>query len=202
MMELEVKAVVPDPDACRRRVEGAGGRLVYEGRLEDRRYDTAERALGGRDHVLRVRIYRGAGAARATLDWKGPTEYQEGYKRREELSAGVADADVLVAILERLGYVVTRAIDREIAQYDLDGATVRFERYPRMDVLVEVEGTPEAIERAARATGIERPAFTSDRLPDFVRRFEARTGTRAALCDDDLRDERSGAAPRFRVEDA
>lgn len=200
MKELELKALVPDLDASRRRIEASGGRLVFEGRLEDRRYDTDARALGKRDHVLRVRVYRDASGegARAELDWKGPTEYENGYKMREELSAGVADADALVAILERIGYVVTRAIDREIAQYELDGAMVRFERYPRMDVLVEIEGTPAGIERAARATGIPRAEFSSERLPDFVRRYEARTGERAALCDSDL----DAAGARYRVDDA
>ena len=186
MKELELKAVVPDLAACRRRVEEAGGVLVFEGRLEDRRYDTADRALGARDHVLRVRVYRDAESARAALDWKGATQYEDGYKMREELSTGVTDGDALVAILERLGWQVSRAIDREIAQYELGGTMLRFEVYPRMDVLVEVEGTPEGIERAALATGIPREAFTSERLPDFARRYEARTGSRAALCDADL----------------
>ena len=198
MKELELKAIVTDLEASRRRVEAAGGRLVFEGRLEDRRYDTEGRALGKRDHVLRVRVYRDSAGARAELDWKGPTEYLDGYKMREELSSGVADADALVAILERVGCVVTRAIDREIVQYELDGTMVRFERYPRMDVLVEVEGTPSGIERAVRATGIARADFSSDRLPDFVRRYESRTGARAALCDSDL-DE---AGVRYRVDDA
>ncbi|HEX6058302.1 MAG TPA: CYTH domain-containing protein, partial [Gemmatimonadaceae bacterium] len=92
MKELELKALVPDLDASRRRIEASGGRLVFEGRLEDRRYDTEPRTLGKRDHVLRVRVYRDASGARAELDWKGPTEYENGYKMREELSAGVADA--------------------------------------------------------------------------------------------------------------
>ena len=133
-------------------------------------------------------MYRDAESSRAALDWKGPTEYEDGYKKREELSTAVSDGDALAAILDRLGWRVTRAIDREIAQYELDGTMVRFEVYPRMDVLVEVEGTPEGIERAAQATGIPREEFTSDRLPDFARRYEARTGERAALCDADLAD--------------
>jgi hypothetical protein len=83
--------------------------------------------------------------------------------------------------------VVTIAIDREIAQYDLGGAMVRFERYPRMDDLVEVEGTPEQIERAIAALGLPRAGFTSERLPDFVRRYEERTGASAALSDAELR---------------
>jgi predicted adenylyl cyclase CyaB len=197
MKELELKAVVPDLADCRRRVEAAGAVLVFEGRLEDRRWDTVDRSLGALDHVLRVRVYRDAESARAALDWKGPTEYEDGYKKREELSTGVSDGEALAAILDRLGWRVTRAIDRAIAQYELDGTMLRFEVYPRMDVLVEVEGTPEGIERAARATGIPREEFTSDRLPDFARRYEARTGERAALCDADLAD-----GPAQRLDDA
>jgi hypothetical protein len=93
-------------------------------------------------------------------------------------------------MLTRLGYEVTVEIEREIAQYELEGATVRFERYPRLDDLVEVEGTPEQIERAIAAIGLPRDGFSSERLPDFVRRYEARTGERAALCRSELHGER------------
>jgi hypothetical protein len=72
-------------------------------------------------------------------------------------------------------------IERRIWQYSLEGATVRFEEYPLMDSLVEVEGSPESIERAIELTGLERAGFTTDRLTDFVARFEARTGKKAIL---------------------
>ena len=184
--EVELKAVVDDVDRARRCVERAGGRLVYEGRLEDRRWDTPDRALARRDHVLRVRRYLHESDARAELDFKGPTTYVDGFKVREELAAPTGDAEQLSRILEALGYIVTRAIDRSIVQYELGGAMIRFEEYPRMDRLVEVEGEPAAIEQAILATGIERERFSTDRLPAFVLRFEARTGARAALCDEEL----------------
>ena len=186
MREVELKSMVPDVDAARRAVERADGQLEFEGRLEDRRYDAADRSMLARDHVLRVRVYRDATGARASLDWKGPTQLDRGYKIREELSTDAADADALIAILERLGYEVTREIDRDIAQYALLGATVRFERYPRMDVLVEVEGPEEAIERAIAVLGLPRDGFNGERLQKFVERFEARTGERAALCEREL----------------
>lgn len=185
MREVELKAVVPDPAAARDALRAAGATLAYQGRLEDRRYDTPERALALRDHVLRLRVYRGS-TVRALLDWKGPTGYQDGYKVREELSTPVGDAAALAAMLEGIGYVVTREIDREIEQYAHAGAVVRFERYPRMDVLVEVEGEPAAIERAIAALGLPRASFTTERLPDFVRHYEDRTGQRAAICDREL----------------
>lgn len=185
MREVELKGTVDDPDAAQRALEAAGARLVYSGRLEDRRYDTPDRQLALRDHVLRLRVYRD-GTTRALLDFKGPTTYVDGYKVREEYSVQAGDAADLARILERLGYVVTREIDRRITQLTLSGATVRFERYPRMDVLVEVEGEPAAIERAIAVMGGERTRFTTGRLPDFVRAYEERTGERAAICDREL----------------
>jgi adenylate cyclase class IV len=187
VIEVELKSVVDDLPRRRAAVEAAGAELTFEGRLADRRYDTPDLTLQGRDHVLRVRVYGGPGEVRAELDWKGPTRREGGYKTREELGVRVGEPDELATMLERLGYLVTIAIDRDIAQYDLGGAMIRFECYPRMDDLVEVEGTPEQIERAIAALGLPRKGFTADRLPEFVRRFEKRTGTPAALSDAELR---------------
>lgn len=187
MREVELKGAVDDPGAVLAALKAAGASLVYAGRLEDRRYDTPERTLATRDHVLRLRVYRERGIeTRALLDFKGPTGYADGYKVREEHSVTLGESGELARILDLLGYEVTREIDREIEQYTLRGATVRFERYPRMDVLVEVEGEPEAIERAIVAMRVERASFTTGRLPDFIRAYEARTGDRAAICDREL----------------
>lgn len=183
MREVELKAVVPDVDALRANVHAAGARAAFAGALTDRRYDTPDRALVSRDHVLRVRTFAPAsGASKCELHFKGPTRYDDGYKVRDEFATAVGDARELDAILGALGYVVIREIEREIESYELDDAGVRIERYPRLDTLVEVEGAPDAIERAIARTGIPRAAFTTDRLPAFVAAFEARTGTRAALC--------------------
>lgn len=182
MVEIELKAVVADLDAVRRKLEQASARLEFVGALEDRRYDTPKRALRARDEVLRLRVYRAEdGTCEAYLDWKGPTSHEGGYKRREEISTSAGDPDTLAAILENLGYVVTMAIDRRIWQYRIADAMVRLERYPRMDDLVEVEGDVEAIERAVERTGLARSTFSDDRLPEFVKRFQKRTGKTAAL---------------------
>ena len=179
--EVELKAVVENVDACRSRLEAAGAQMTFDGRLEDRRYDTADHRLGDADQVLRVRSSSDAEGPRAALEWKGPTRYEHGYKVREEISASTRDAAAIASILERLGYAVTSQIDRDVVQYVLGDAAIRFERYPSMDVLVEVEGSPEAIERAVEALGIPRDAFSADRLATFMARFEARTGRRAIV---------------------
>lgn len=181
MREVELKSVVPDVGAARRNVEAAGGILVYEGQLIDFRYGDTADSLVKQDHVVRLRVYHHDGTREAHFEWKGPTRYEDGYKVREELSTSVGDPDALERILERLGMTMIRDIERHIAQYSVEGATVRFEEYPRMDSLVEIEGTPDTIESAIRATGLPRDGFNADRIPDFIARFEARTGQRAAL---------------------
>jgi predicted adenylyl cyclase CyaB len=182
MREVELKAVVDDLAATRKRLENAGAKLSFEGKLSDRRYDVESREITQRDEVLRVRRYEAPGSSKTYLDWKGPTEIQDVYKVREEVSTLVADPEALEQILARLGFIVAMEIDRDIVQYTLGGATIRFETYPRMDVLVEVEGEPDTIEQAIEALGMARGHFNSDRLPTFIERFEQRTGVRAAIC--------------------
>ncbi len=187
MREIELKAVVGEWDKCCRRIEKAGGQLTFDGRMEDRRYDTRRHALAMRDHVLRIRVYHSSnGLVTSSIDWKGATEYEEGFKIREEISVAASSPQDIQALIEQLGYIVTTAIDRHIVQYQLGAATVRFERYPRMDDLVEVEGSPVSIERAIKVLGMPRESFTTDRLLDFAQRFETRSGLRAALCEAEL----------------
>ena len=186
MREVELKAVAATPQAVEAALRAAGAEVVYTGRLCDRRYDTADRSLAVRDLVLRVRTYANDGGRRTCLEFKGPTQQDSRYKVRDEFGTDVADGPALEGMLALLGYEVTREIDRDIAQFVVRGATVRVERYPRMDALVEVEGVPDTIEQAIAATGIERVAFTSARLVDFVRAYEARVGERAAVSQREL----------------
>ena len=191
--ELELKARVEDPAALERLLVGVGAQLVFRGAMIDRRYDHSGgkgrgggRSLSERDEVLRLRIYRpaageGQGPATGVLSWKGSASVRNGYRHREEREARVADPDEARAILERLGYDVVMRIDRTIAEYRLGGARIRIERYPAMDVLVEVEGAPAAIEGAVAATGLARERFLPESLPYFVAEYEARTGRRARI---------------------
>ena len=197
MRETELKAVVPDESGCLARLMAAGAQPVSQGRLEDRRYDDPDRRLFLRDVVLRLRVIRNGDASTATLDLKGPASFTGGYKHRDETILDIASATQMASILDALGFVVTRAIDRDIRVLELGGATLRFERYPRMDTLLEVEGSEAAIEAAIAATGLPRESFTTDRLYQFVERFEARTGQRAAICDAELSGEYL-----FRLDDA
>src|SRR5437588_3863319 len=189
MPEVELKAVVDDLAERRKKIEAAGATLSFEGKMSDRRYDFPSHELSARDEVLRTRRYLSLNSTKTHLDWKGPSEVRDVYKVREEITTPVEDLESLEKIIEKLGLQLTWEIDREIAQYQLHGATIRFESYPRMDALVEVEGEPTAIEAAIDALGLPRGMFTSERLAEFVGHFEQRTGVRAAVSDREMRDD-------------
>ena len=180
--ELELKAVVRDPDTSRARLRAAGAVPRFIGRMSDVRYDRAAE-LTSRDEVLRVRTFHHAdGRVEPVLAWKGPTmRSPEGYKLRQEIELAISGPADPGPLLGALGYRPVHAIDRDVEIYRLGDAIVRLETYPRMDVLLEIEGDPAAIERAVAASGIPRGEFTAESLAEFVRRFEARTGLTAEV---------------------
>ena len=184
-----MKARVTDVAALRRALRRAGARLEFRGRMTDTRYDRG-RELARRDDVLRLRVYRGddGGGRRraprngaAVLAWKGAASTRRGYRHRAELEVEIADPAALDVLLGRLRYRVSLTIDRRIEVYRLGGPTLRLERYPRMDTLLEVEGSPAAIERAVAATGLPRERFLSQSLPYFTAAYRRRTGRRPRL---------------------
>jgi predicted adenylyl cyclase CyaB len=177
VIELELKAVVPDSTALVERLRRAGARELETGRMTDLRYDFRDGSLMARDEVIRLRVVERTGGERAsTLDWKGPASVDGGYKRREEVNCGLDAPDAMRDVLRHIGLSVTRTIEREIRQFELGGTVVRLEHYEQMDDLVEVEGEPAGIERAIGVMGIPRAAFTSESLAAFAQRFTARTG--------------------------
>jgi adenylate cyclase class IV len=180
--ELEVKAQVTDPAALRRALEDAGAVLEYRGAMVDRRLDRAG-SLTTRDEVLRLRVFRPVDGSPAygVLAWKGPRGARGGYRHRAELETRVPEPDVVLAILERAGLEVTLVIERSVEVYRLFGAILRLEWYPAMDVLLEVEGAPAAMERAIAATGLPRERFLPESFDYFLTAYEARTGRRGRI---------------------
>jgi len=180
--ELELKARVDDPDALRQALLATGAELVYCGDMLDRRFDRKEH-LRKRDEVVRLRVYHPAdqSAEWGVLGWKGPVGKRDGYRHREEWESRVDDPRAVVVVLRRLGYKTVLRIDRSVEQYRLGEATLRLEWYPAMDVLLEVEGPPQDIERAIAATGLPREAFLPESLPYFTEAYEQRTGRPARV---------------------
>lgn len=181
--ELELKAVIPDWTSLRQRLIAAGAALLFRGVMQDRRYDRDDE-LSRVDQVLRTRrLVSLEGVTELILGWKGAARISPGgYKLREELEYRITNDVDPESLLLALGYTQIFAIDRWIETWSLSGATLRLERYPVMDPLLEVEGEPVGIERAIGVTGIDRSHFRTDSLSEFVARYEKRTGRAAVVC--------------------
>ncbi len=191
--ELEVKAVVADPAAVRRALDAARATRLFHGMMRDRRFDQAG-GLAQRDEVLRIRTWESAAHpdGRAQVAWKGPTTRSaEGYKQRQEIEYDATDGQAAVQLLGALGYQVVEAIDRYVELFEFEGTTARLEWYPRMDVLMEIEGDAIGIERLIAVAGIPRAECLSDSLAQFTARYAARSGSPAILAEADL----LGSAP-------
>jgi len=175
--ELELKARVENPDAVRKAILAAGAELVYRGAMMDRRFDRRGR-LEQRDEVVRLRVYHPADRSPewGVLGWKGPVQRRGEYRLREEWESRLDDPKAVLVTLRHMGYKISLRVDRAVEQYRLGEATLRLEWYPAMDVLMEIEGDPEAIERAIAATGLARDAFLPESLPYFTAAYEERTG--------------------------
>lgn len=181
MVERELKAVAESPTIIKTRLAAAGARLQFQGQMTDRRYDR-DGELAVRDEVLRVRVLRGPDdSVRTQVAWKGPPTVEGGHKLRSEHEFEAADAEAATGVIEALGYRPVHQIDRYVEYYEVAEAVVRLEWYPRMDVLLEVEGSAVAIEQAVVILGLGRESYRTDSLAAFVARYEARTGRRAAV---------------------
>ena len=171
--EIEVKLRVEDPAALRRRLARLKLRPARAGRVHEHNtlFDTPQGGLAQHGQLLRIRKEDLAGKPRtargAVLTYKGPAvpgagQPQAGkgrYKIREELEAAVADPERLRLILERLGlrgwfrYEKYRTSYRPPAILGwATGLQVELDETP-IGVFLELEGPPEAIDRAAALLG-------------------------------------------------
>ena len=170
--------MVADPDLVRSLLVTARARPGFRGLMSDVRYDRNGELLS-RDEVLRLRVFQHETAAWETiLGWKGPTRITaDGYKTRPELEYDLRPrTGPPEELLRALGYLPIHVIDRYVEYYHLGTADIRLEWYPRMDVLIEIEGDAPGIEAGLLAVGLPRADFTAESLASFAARYAERTG--------------------------
>jgi adenylate cyclase, class 2 len=155
-LEIEIKLRVPSASAVRRKLQGAGFRVVRGRVFEDNVvFDTPELTLRGSGRLLRVRC---AGPA-ATLTYKGPAARGK-HKSREELEIGISDAREAASILSRLGYRGVFRYQKFRAEYarPRERGIVTVDETP-IGCFLEIEGTPRWIDRTARRLGFSETDY-------------------------------------------
>ena len=121
-------------------------------------YDTHERALMGRNMLLRLR----QAGENGVITWKGPGESGP-YKIRPELETSVGSIETLDRILRQLGYSAVFRYEKYRTEFTGREAagTVTLDETPIGDFL-ELEGPGEWIDDTARGLGFSQRDYILD----------------------------------------
>ena len=168
--ETEIKLPVKDARSARRLLRMAGF-VVSRPRVFEANtvFDTPEQSLRTASRLLRIRE---AGRV-ATITYKGVPQVGK-HKSREELEIHIDKAAAMTAIVERLGY---RPVFR-YEKYRTEFHQARRAGVATLDetpigVFLELEGTPQWIDRTARRLGFQESDYITDSygadLPGLVR---------------------------------
>jgi adenylate cyclase, class 2 len=178
--EIEVKLSMTSVASARKKIAKLGAKLVRreiggkDGRVHELNilFDTPDGGFARHGQLLRVRVESAGGAGsrgakRAVLTYKGPGEPQKEarFKVRDEREVVVADDAAMRGILEALGlrgwfryekYRTTFALPH--TRKWATGLHLELDETP-IGVYLELEGPPNAIDRAAQELGFSRSEY-------------------------------------------
>lgn len=147
-LERELKFAEVEHDRLRDRLIEMEAERVWSSALEENWLFDQGGKLEKGDRLLRLRRdTRGA-----WLTYKGPAKLEGRVKVRLEHETEVGDADETRALLESLGYEVTRRYEKKRELWRVGGVTVALDRTPIGD-FAELEG--EAAEALSKRLGLD-----------------------------------------------
>jgi adenylate cyclase class 2 len=169
-LEREIKLSFATPDAARAAVTAAGAQPCRERRLQDDYLlDTADEMLRRQQSALRVRMESG----RSLLTFKGPVQPST-MKLRKELETAVGDGQLMIRLLEEIGFRVWFRYQKYREEYVLADVVIAIDETP-VGTYVEIEGGERGIETATGALGRGPSDYLLDSYRGlFVRHCEAR----------------------------
>lgn len=147
-LEREIKLRYPSPDVARAAVVGAGATPLRARRLqEDCLLDNDAQWLRAQRSVLRVRMEAG----KSRLTYKGPVQ-PSAMKLREELETVVGDGEVVLRLLEALGFVPWFRYQKYREEFAHEDVIVAVDETP-IGTFVELEGSEAGIRTFADRLG-------------------------------------------------
>lgn len=149
-VEREIKLKYESLEAARGAVGSLDITQARPRRLQDDRLlDMPNGVLQSHQQTLRVRIE--GDAANAVITFKGPP-LEEVMKVREEVETIVKDGRILLAILERLGFIVRFRYQKYREEYARDGIVIAIDETP-VGTFLELEGTASTIKQVSTSLG-------------------------------------------------
>ena len=151
-LEVEVKFMLRDLDAFRRRLADVGAEIVAPRVFERNvRFDTADAALLARQQLLRLRQ-----DTRVRLTFKGPVaeDVVSEAKVREEIELEVGDFDRMSAVLQRLGFLPVQIYEKYRETYQWRDVEIVLDEMP-FGNFIELEGPGAELKPVAEALGLD-----------------------------------------------
>jgi adenylate cyclase class 2 len=149
LIETEVKFLLTDPAAIRRRLQEAGAVSHGEAFETNYRYDDADGRLQAAQCLLRLRSDR-----RNFLTFKKPHPGGgDQFKTHEELEIEVSAFDMTDQILAALGFHRVQIYEKRRETFTLADTEICLDQLP-YGHFVEIEGAPKAIPCAAAMLGL------------------------------------------------
>ena len=174
--ETEVKLPFASALAARDALTRAGALVEIPRGFEDNRiYDREDGSLERGGMVLRVRRSVGGG----TITFKGPAEGDGRHKVRIEHETRVADPEAAHRLLEGLGYRVAWRYQKYRTTYRLGDVEAMLDETP-IGCWVELEGPPDAIDRAAATLGVGMDRYETGSYRDLAERHAQANGGKLA----------------------
>jgi len=158
MKELEAKFYIRNLSVFPGRLQAAGAEIVRPRILETNlRFDTPNGDLNRQHQLLRLRS-----AHTATLTYKGSARVVGGASQRQEIETEVTDFQAARALIEALGFQVSRIYEKYRTEYYLDDLMITLDELPFGD-FIEIEGPQVAeIHAAADTLGLDWGANITD----------------------------------------
>lgn len=159
--EVEIKLVVHDPRALRRRLVALGFQRASKRQFErNLLYDFPDRELRKAGSLVRLRFAGG----RSLLTFKGPRLQKGRFKERQEIECRVSDGQEMGLVLEALGLRVAFRYEKYRTVYrkrrDTVQGEITFDETP-IGAYVEIEGPRRWIDRVAKALGYREEDYVS-----------------------------------------
>jgi adenylate cyclase class 2 len=171
-IEIEVKIKVENLAAVEWKLKAAGATLKA-GRVHERnvRYEDSGETFTAAARVLRLRQ-----DTQVHLTYKEPHDPVGGDAwARTELEVTVSDFETADLLLHKLGFHVAWIYEKYRTTYEFEDCEVVLDEMP-FGAFIEVEGQPDAIQRALAALGLaDAPRITAS-YSDLFFRLKARLG--------------------------
>jgi adenylate cyclase, class 2 len=171
-LEVEIKLPFESAADATECLSRAGAIVLEPRHFEDNvAYDRPTEPLFGSGRLLRLRRK----GEEAVLTFKGPGLGGGPHKVREERETRVADAEAMGAILERLGFLPRYRYQKYRTVFSLGGLVACLDETP-IGCFVELEGTPEAIDRVAQQLGFAPAQYMRESYRELHERHSRQRG--------------------------